>query len=411
MWLPKRSSYFSVPDNYLKEIFNVISKYPICNILDLGSGRTSIFLKKYCSYTNNLFSIENNKKYYDLLIENYPEIKDNLYLCETITNENESYYINLNSIIQDIKFDLISIDGPYGYGVKHPRTNVIDIINNNQLNDQFFIFLHDTNREGEKWLIQQIFNVLNTNNYSYSYKYLNMDGGAILIYNDIYNNDEIICPVCNNTINKSSLLSQGYKSSICDKYYIIGAGKRNVKCPICHSIDRSRLTYLYFNNLDLKNKNILHIAPEIELSKLFDKANIYECLDLNNEQDKYSSLNVKKMDICNIDYEDNYFDIVICSHVLEHINDEFKSISELYRVLKPNGMLILQVPIAIGLNNTLNNDSSDLDDPSHKRLYGDNYQRIISMYGFKSQKVYLANQYPNYGLNPLEYINIFIKEQ
>ena len=59
-----------------------------------------------------------------------------------------------------------------------------------------------------------------------------------------------------------------------------------------------------------------------------------------------------KMDITNIKYEDNSFDVIICNHVLEHIPDDRKAMSELYRVLKPGGWAILQVPISLLLNKT-----------------------------------------------------------
>ena len=61
--------------------------------------------------------------------------------------------------------------------------------------------------------------------------------------------------------------------------------------------------------------------------------------------DLESHLAVVKVDITNILYEDNSFDVILCSHVLEHVIDDQKAMRELFRVLKPGGWAILQVPI------------------------------------------------------------------
>ena len=276
------------------------------------------------------------------------------------------------------------------------------------LNDDYFIFLHDTKRPGEQWLIDQIFKCLENNNYNFRYKNLKVDHGAILIYN-VNHQKTILCPCCNHSILKDNLLYTGNNSSILDKYYLIGAGPRKTSCPHCESNDRSRLIYLYLRSLDFTNKNVLYVSPEKEIDISFDKANLYERIcNFSELYDSYRN-NVKNVDICDMScYDDNTFDFIICNHVLEHIIDENKALSELHRVLKKNGILIMQVPLAIGLEDTLHRtDEIKLDNPSHKRLYGDNYQIHIEKYGFTSEKVYLADKFKNYGLNPLEYINIF----
>jgi len=400
MYLPERKNYFQVPDNFLINIFDILKKYPIKNILDLGSGRTTIFFNKYCSYAN-IYSIENDDKYIN---------KDyNIYKVDAVVNEDESYYNNdqLFDIIGDIKFDLISIDGPIGYKVNHPRQNILQIIDNKLLNDEYFIFLHDTDRLGEQWLINKIFEHLKINNYDFDYKFLDIPHGAILIYHVNYQ-ETILCPCCNHISSKNDLTYIGNNSSILDKYYLIGAGLRKTVCPYCYSNDRSRLIYSYLKSFDFTNKNILHVAPENEISILFDKANLYERIcNFSEPYDSYSN-NLKNVDLCDMScYDDNTFDFIICNHVLEHVIDDNLALLELHRVLKKNGILIMQVPLAIGLENTLYKNECILDDPSHKRLYGDNYQTYIEKYGFISEKVYLADKLKNCGLNPLEYINIF----
>jgi ubiquinone/menaquinone biosynthesis C-methylase UbiE len=54
----------------------------------------------------------------------------------------------------------------------------------------------------------------------------------------------------------------------------------------------------------------------------------------------------RKIDITNIKFKNNYFDFIICNHILEHIQDDKKAMSEIFRVLRPGGEVILQVPIS-----------------------------------------------------------------
>jgi len=53
-----------------------------------------------------------------------------------------------------------------------------------------------------------------------------------------------------------------------------------------------------------------------------------------------------RLDITDIKFKDNFFDVIICNYVLEHVKDDQKAMSELFRVLKPKGIAILQVPIS-----------------------------------------------------------------
>ncbi len=125
----------------------------------------------------------------------------------------------------------------------------------------------------------------------------------------------------------------------------------NARCPVCRSRDRARLLYLYLTkktNIFTEQVKLLHVAPEVALSAIFKKtANVdYLTADLNSE------VVMVKMDITGINYPDNSFDVVICNHVLEHIVDDRKAMNEIYRVLKPGGWGILQVPMSFTLENT-----------------------------------------------------------
>ncbi|CAN0484437.1 unnamed protein product, partial [Phaeothamnion confervicola] len=115
----------------------------------------------------------------------------------------------------------------------------------------------------------------------------------------------------------------------------------NSRCPKCDSLERHRMYYLYLKeNLPTdRTLKMLHFAPERIMTALFKSIkNIdYLSADLNP---------VKAMmmqDITNITLPDNSFDFILCSHVLEHVPDDHKGMTEVHRVLKPSGFAILQV--------------------------------------------------------------------
>ena len=86
---------------------------------------------------------------------------------------------------------------------------------------------------------------------------------------------------------------------------------------------------------------MLHVAPELCFIKRFESLPQLEYLTADIE----SPLANIKMDIHDIPFPENTFDIIFCNHVLEHVQDDKKAMSEMLRVLKPGGWAILQIPI------------------------------------------------------------------
>ncbi|MAL58562.1 MAG: SAM-dependent methyltransferase [Flavobacteriaceae bacterium] len=170
--------------------------------------------------------------------------------------------------------------------------------------------------------------------------------------------------------------------------------RENVLAPGTLSLERHRLFWLYLKNetsFFSENLKVLHFAPEQAFLKCFRKLkNIdYTTTDLN------SPIADVKADICNLPFEDNAFDFIICNHVLEHIPDDTKAMQELFRVLAPNGTAIVQVPYDKNREVTFEDDS--ITDPKerakifgqydHVRVYGMDYFEKLASVGFTVEAV------------------------
>jgi SAM-dependent methyltransferase len=174
--------------------------------------------------------------------------------------------------------------------------------------------------------------------------------------------------------------------------YGYGNQRNNVLSPSTLSLERHRLLWLYLQNetdffITETKKKILHFAPEQAFYKRFrnQKNIIYTTTDL------LSPLADVKADICNLPFEDNAYDIILCNHVLEHIPDDTKAMQELYRVLKNGGMAILQIPQDLSRATTFSDDSIvDQKERSkifgqydHVRIYGRDYFDKLRSIGFQ----------------------------
>ena len=164
--------------------------------------------------------------------------------------------------------------------------------------------------------------------------------------------------------------------------------REDALCPFCGALERHRLVWLFFkrktNIFDGKEKKVLHVAPEKcflpRLRKILGSD--YITADILPGADII-------MDIMNIQYPDEYFDIVYCSHVLEHVQDDRQAMREFYRVLKKDGWAILLVPITA--EKTFEDPS--IIDPAerlrvfgqedHVRRYGPDFADRLLQSGFK----------------------------
>ena len=168
----------------------------------------------------------------------------------------------------------------------------------------------------------------------------------------------------------------------------------NVLSPSTLSLERHRLLWLYLmreTDFFTASKKVLHFAPEQAFYKRFKalKNLDYTTTDLN------SPLADVKADICDLPFNDNSFDVILCNHVLEHIPDDKKALQELYRVMRPGGYGIFQIPQDLHREKTLeDNTITDklqrakiFGQYDHVRVYGRDYFNTLREAGFKVEEV------------------------
>ena len=183
--------------------------------------------------------------------------------------------------------------------------------------------------------------------------------------------------------NYSKFLSYGYKTV-----------RKNALCPGTLSLERHRLLWLYLDKeTDFLNSNlkVLHVAPEQVFYKKFKKLKNWEyfTFDLN------SPIADIKGDLISTNFKNEYFDLIICNHVLEHIEDDKSALDEMYRILKYNGISILQVPINVKRENTFEDLSIKakiqrekyFGQYDHVREYGLDFKDRVEQAGFKVEMI------------------------
>lgn len=189
----------------------------------------------------------------------------------------------------------------------------------------------------------------------------------------------------------------------------------NYSCPVCDASDRDRLYCFYIEKFmksvmaNAKFK-VLEIAPSTQLRNYLKK----------NSQFNYRSADLfmsdvdDKIDIRNMSiYADGQFDIFICSHVLEHVDDDQRAIRELYRILNKGGWGIIMVPINLSLKEDYENDSLTSESERWKHFGQNDHVRMYSKPGFikklkeagfqvkeRDVNYFGATEFEKYGIHP-----------
>lgn len=163
--------------------------------------------------------------------------------------------------------------------------------------------------------------------------------------------DRVVCPIC-----------EGQFSSFLTRH-----GHSNAQCPGCRSLVRHRSLWLYLRDVVRIGEcptRVLHLAPERGIERRLRELPVVDYISADLD----ASLASERVDVVDMPYADASFDLVICSHVLEHVVDDRAAIGEMYRVLRPGHMAIIILPIRSAR-------TEEYIDPSPTPAHADGYRR------------------------------------
>ncbi|SFE66861.1 Methyltransferase domain-containing protein [Chitinophaga sp. CF118] len=215
--------------------------------------------------------------------------------------------------------------------------------------------------------------------------------------------NKVTCPCCKRSFSR---------------FLPLGVDRRPGQCPRCRSNERDRALWLYMEKYpDFINagKKLLHIGPESIFYRYFKKMKGLHYTPADKFALTFESTYPSEtiyLDIVHMpEIPDNMYDVILCSHVLEYIKEDDKAISELFRVLRPGGIALLQVPIKPGLEITYEDDSITspeqraliFGDPGHIRFYGEDYADKLTAQGFETDfipfiSLFTQEEIEKYGL-------------
>ena len=189
------------------------------------------------------------------------------------------------------------------------------------------------------------------------------------------------CPICGKEVRE--FLPYGY-----------GVSRRDALCPRCLALERHRLLWLYIERetslLD-GYPTLLHIAPEVALKRQFERHYGKEHAESYLTADLESPLAKLHFDVQDIPLEGESIDIVICNHILEHVESDHRALSEIRRILRPGGWAVVMSPVDLSREKTFEDDS--ITDPAertrlfgqydHRRVYGRDYVERLAEVGFE----------------------------
>lgn len=172
------------------------------------------------------------------------------------------------------------------------------------------------------------------------------------------------CNICENSLKKFIILDDG-----------------DQLCPFCGSRPRTRRLFQILNSEEILKGNVLHFSPSRSLYRLLSKDQNIQYTSTDYEDEFIAD---HKYDITNIDCPDAHFDLIICYHILEHIEKDQKAMQELHRVLKPGGICLVQTPF-MGRNG-IYEDASITSNEGRLEAFGqEDHVRVYSVAGLKDR--------------------------
>lgn len=181
--------------------------------------------------------------------------------------------------------------------------------------------------------------------------------------------------------------------TVCDYRgrFMTGPGRRERRCPNCGSRERDRIIGLHLRRtgLSVAGRRVLHLAPEASFYRQWRGMPGYVAADLARTR-----TSERRVDITAIDFASGAFDLIICNHVLEHVADEARAISELARVLAPAGLAVISVPLSPERATTWTPpvempraEVERICGPGHLRLNGMDFEDRLRAGGFVTERI------------------------
>lgn len=209
-----------------------------------------------------------------------------------------------------------------------------------------------------------------------------------------YKGKRFICNFCGSSYQKfvPEYPAKEIEMAINTHEVIAGYGE-NVFCPNCLSKNRERLVLAVLQNfIPVENKKILHFSPEKNVYNYLKNKAVVTTVDIMPSFYKNIDSEILYADATRLHFPDNSFDVIIANHILEHIPDDLLAMKEMCRVLKNNGVAMLQVPYSEKLETTI--EEPFINDPEkQERLFGQkdhvriyalkNYVNRLETAGFK----------------------------
>ena len=215
-----------------------------------------------------------------------------------------------------------------------------------------------------------------------------IDCAKLIEANCLGEEGDYYCSLCGKEL--SGFVPYGIDVESMKRLHIIGEGLRdNARCPVCGSLDRNRWCfYVLEKYTEMLNEpcSVLHFAPEKYISDMIETNEMCDYVTADLERGKA----MLSVDATNIPFRDEIFDYVIANHILEHIPNDKKALSEIKRVLKKDGKAIISFPICTD-QPTIEDDGTATEDErlnrygqrDHVRLYGTDYKERLEEAGFK----------------------------
>lgn len=154
------------------------------------------------------------------------------------------------------------------------------------------------------------------------------------------------------------------------------------RCPGCRSLERERLLVLCDRDYHLfADRRVLHFAPERAVRHHVEstRPRHYDLADVESRRGQLT------LDLGHLAIDDDCYDVIIASHVLEHVPDDHRAFKEMARVLGPDGVAVLMVPIIEGWDET-HEDAPEDDEHPHTRWYGRDFRLRVESAGFKVEE-------------------------